>query len=51
MKNGKRLTVAQRKYLESINFPSEDWLISKKTIEKWVLVHKLTGQVRQILAP
>ncbi|BDH62347.1 hypothetical protein MTP04_24770 [Lysinibacillus sp. PLM2] len=50
MKNGKNPTVAERRYLQSINLNS-DWLISKKTSEFWLLVHKHTGQVREILAP
>ena len=50
MKNGKKPTVAERKYLQSIKLNS-DWLISKKTSENWLLVHKLTGQVKEIPAP
>lgn len=51
MKNGKRLTVAQRKYLESMNLHSENWLISKCTSEEWELMHRYTGQPKVIPAP
>ncbi|BDH62149.1 hypothetical protein MTP04_22790 [Lysinibacillus sp. PLM2] len=51
MKNPKRLTVKEHRYLQSINLNSENWLISKKLTDKWVIVHRFTGQVREILAP
>lgn len=50
MKNGKKPTVAERRYLQSINLNS-DWLISKKLTDKWVIVHRFTGQVKEIPAP
>ncbi|MEK5422022.1 hypothetical protein MKZ08_08310 [Viridibacillus sp. FSL R5-0477] len=51
MKNGKRLTVANHKYLQSMNLKSENWLISKRTSNSWTLIHRETGRVRQIPAP
>lgn len=51
MKNPKRLTVREHKYLQSINLTSENWLISKKTSEMWTLVHRYTGQVKEVYAP
>ncbi|MGE7839562.1 DUF6906 family protein [Lysinibacillus sp. NPDC093712] len=51
MKNGKRLTVAQRLHLQSLNLNSDNWLISKCTTEKWKLVHRYTGQPKDIPAP
>lgn len=51
MKNGKRLTVAQRKYLQSLNINSENWLISKCTSEKWELAHRYTSQTKEVPAP
>lgn len=51
MKNPKRLTVAERLYLESINLNSDNWLISKKSNDGWLIVHKLTGRSRTIPVP
>ena len=51
MKNPKRLTVRERRYLQSINLISENWLISKRTSEEWLLVHKLTNKTKLVPAP
>ena len=51
MKNGKRPTVKEHKYLQSLKLSSENWLISKKQADKWLIVHKLTGQAKEIVAP
>ena len=51
MKNGKRLTVAQRKYLQSLKIIAENWLISKCTPEEWELIHRYTDQVKIVPAP
>lgn len=52
MKNGKRLTVAERKYFEqTTKLSSENWLISRKANGLWMFVHKLTGQVKEVPAP
>ena len=51
MKNGKRLTVADRKYLSLLNMNAANWLISKRESHEWELVHRETGRVKTIPAP
>lgn len=51
MKNGKKLTLAQRKYLDSIGFKSSDWLLVKKQTEIWTLAHRFTGRAKEVYAP
>lgn len=51
MKQGKKLTLAQRKYLDSIGLQSSEWLLVKKLQEVWTLEHRLTGQAKEIYAP
>ncbi|WP_445954571.1 DUF6906 family protein [Ureibacillus sp. FSL E2-3493] len=51
MKNGKRLKRFEKQYLRSLNLNHENWLLSKKTTEFWLIVHKLTGQTKEIPAP
>lgn len=51
MKNGKKLTLAQRKYLDSIGLQSADWLLVKKQTEMWTLSHRYTGQAKEVYAP
>ncbi|MBD8028187.1 hypothetical protein SFC08_13185 [Lysinibacillus halotolerans] len=51
MKNGKRLKRFEKQYLRSLNLNDENWLLSKKTTEFWLIVHKLTGQTKEIPAP
>jgi len=51
LKNPKRLTIAQHRYLQALNINSENWLISKCTTDEWELVHRYTGQIKVIPAP
>ena len=51
MKNPKRLTRAEFDYLKSIKLSAENWLISKKAMDEWTLVHKLTGTKKVVPAP
>lgn len=51
MKNGKKPTVREMDYLKSLRFNPSNWLISKKTSEDWVIVHRESGKVRHIPAP
>lgn len=52
MKNPKRLTVAERKYFEQLTkLSSENWLISKRTSDEWLLVHRLTNKTKVVPAP
>ena len=51
MKRPRKLSVAERQYLQSMKVVAENWLISKKMSDEWVLVHKLTDVTRNIPAP
>ncbi len=51
MKNPKRLTVREHQYLKSLKLQSENWLISKKQTDRWTIIHKFTGQAKEIVAP
>lgn len=48
MKNGKRLSAQQRKHVESLGMNSADWLIAKKLEDIWTLVHRQTGQSKEV---
>lgn len=50
MKNGKKPTVSERKHIESFRLNSSNWLISKKTSDFWLLVHRNTNTTRKIVA-
>ena len=51
MKRPRKLTVAERDYLLSMKIIADNWMISKKTSEEWLLVHKLTDIKKMIPAP
>jgi len=51
MKRGRKLTVAERSYLEANKFNVADWMISKKESDVWTLVHRYVKQTKQVLAP
>lgn len=51
MKSGKKPTVAERKHIERAKLNSSDWLISKKTSECWLLVHRYFDKRKEIKAP
>ena len=51
MKRPRKLSVAERQYLQSMKVVAENWLISKKMSDEWVLVHKLTDVTRNVPAP
>lgn len=51
MKRPRKLTVVERQYLQSMKLAAENWLISKRTSEEWLLVHKLTDVTRTVPAP
>jgi len=51
MKRGRKLTVAERNHVSKTVSKVENWLISKKETDLWVIVHRTTGQDRKILAP
>ena len=51
MKNPKRLSKKEKIYLKSLCLDFDNWLISKKTMDKWLIVHRETGRLREIPAP
>ena len=51
MKNPKRLTVKEREHLQSIYIISENWLISKRTSDEWLLVHRFINKTKLVPAP
>lgn len=48
IKNGKRLTLEQRKLVEANGLDSNEWLVSKNTTLELLLVHKDTGLTMKI---
>ena len=48
MKNGKRPTVAQKKYLKALGLNPENWLIVKNEPSRMVIVHRHSGELREI---
>ncbi|MGN7116071.1 DUF6906 family protein [Lysinibacillus odysseyi] len=51
MKRPRKLTVAERQYLQSMKLAAENWLISKKMSDEWVLVHRMTDITKMVPAP
>lgn len=51
MKNGKRLTRKEKEYVKSFRLNPENWLISKKTTDMWLIVHRETGTARELPSP
>lgn len=51
MKQGRKLTIAVRKHVTKPVGRVADWQISKKETHLWTVVHRITGQLKQILAP
>ena len=51
MKRPRKLTVAERQYIESMKIAAENWMISKRTSDEWLLVHKLAGVTKTVPAP
>lgn len=48
MKNGKRPTVNQRKFIQSKRLNSENWYVVKDTPAEMVLIHKHSNKTRTI---
>ena len=48
MKNGKKPTVDQRKFMEQCGLDAENWLIVKNTSEAMIVVHRHTGETKTI---
>lgn len=51
MKNGKKPTVRETQHIKSMRLNPSNWLISKKTSTFWLIVHRESGNVREIPAP
>lgn len=53
MKNAKRLTKNEKIHLSSLRqrLKPDNWLISKKLVDKWLIVNRETGKSRWIPAP
>ncbi|MFJ7662983.1 DUF6906 family protein [Lysinibacillus sp. NPDC097162] len=51
MKQGRNLTRQQKIYLKSLRLNPDNWLISKKLKNKWLIIHRITGKLRSIPAP
>ena len=49
MKNGKRPTVSQRKFMEKYGLNSADWLVSKDTSEVMELIHRYSDTTRKTI--
>ena len=49
MKNGKRPTVAQKRLMEKWRLNPADWLVSKDTPEKILLVHRHSDKTTKTL--
>lgn len=48
MKHGKRPTVRQCKMIKSWGLSCPNWLVVKDTTEVMVIVHRYSGEVREI---
>ncbi|WP_432702006.1 DUF6906 family protein [Lysinibacillus sphaericus] len=51
MKRGRKLTVKESNHVKAFRLNPANWFISKKLIDKWIIVHRLTGKPRIIPAP
>lgn len=51
MKKGRNLTLAQKKYLQSLKMDPANWLIVKKQDDFWLLKHRYLNQTKEVLAP
>lgn len=51
MKNGKNPSRNEKVHIAAFRLQPANWLISKKTSEKWLLVHRNTGTVKAIPSP
>lgn len=51
MKRGRKLTVAECNYLRQYRLNPFNWLLSKKRTDRWTIIHRETGRIREIPAP
>ncbi|MEK4255448.1 DUF6906 family protein [Ureibacillus sp. FSL K6-2830] len=51
MKRGRKLTVNESKYIKTFRLNPNNWLISKKMSDQWLLINRYTNRTRIIPAP
>jgi len=51
MKNGKKPTVRECEHIKSCRLNPFNWFVSKKGMDKWLLIHRESGRTRLIPAP
>ena len=51
MKQPRNFTVNERKHVSKSIARVEDWTLSKKETDIWLIVHKITGQAKRVLSP
>ncbi|WP_205288855.1 DUF6906 family protein [Lysinibacillus fusiformis] len=51
MKQPRNLTRQQKNHIASFRLNPDNWMISKKQLDNWLIVHRLTGSTRIIPAP
>lgn len=51
MKQPRNLTRQQKMHIASFRLNPDNWMISKKQLDNWLIVHRLTGRTRTIPAP
>ena len=48
MKQGKRPTVAQRKYIQSFRLNAENWLVVRDNNDEFVIRHRLSDKEKTL---
>ena len=52
MKRPRKLSVAERQYLkDDMKLATENRMISKRTSDEWLLVHRFTNKTKLVPAP
>ncbi|MED3799339.1 hypothetical protein P4604_18345 [Lysinibacillus capsici] len=51
MKQGKNLTRKESDYVKSFRLNPNNWMLSKKLLDEWLIVHRESGRARKIPAP
>ncbi|WP_193768857.1 DUF6906 family protein [Metasolibacillus meyeri] len=51
MKNGKKLTRNESEHIKNCRLNPKNWLLSKKMLNNWIIVHRVSGRTREIPAP
>ena len=49
MKNGKKPTVAQRKFIKAHGLNAENWLVVKDTPEEMVVIHRYSDNTKRVI--